>query len=230
MLRNKGENIFDASETYWDGFYSSFTLQEPSTFAIFLSSQLSGINYVVDMGCGNGRDTIYLSKILNCPAIGLDASTSAINQLTKYVNKSNLPNEIKARTFALGADEQPNEIETKLLLPHGGAILVYLRFVLHAINETAESHLWKILEQLIGGSARVVVAFEFRTIEDKSLPKETPQHYRRFIEPSAVAEELTKLGLFLNYEVQGRGFSPYGLDDPFLCRQIYMTAESVGKQ
>lgn len=218
------------SKTYWDGFYSSFNLQEPSTFAIFLSNELSAIDFVVDIGCGNGRDTIYLSRIFNCSGIGLDASNSAVNQLTKSAIESNLPNEIKARTFALGVDEINNEMKSELRNPHrervgGGATLFYSRFFLHAIDETAESHLWEMLGQLMAEDSSDVVALEFRTMEDKSLPKETPQHYRRFIEPSEVSEKLNELGLTLNYEVQGRGLSPYGLDDPFLCRQIYVKSK-----
>ena len=71
---------------YWNKFYKKINLtNKPSKFAKFCKNKIrnyKGILY--DMGCGNGRDTIYLN-LNKIKCIGLDKSREAIK---KKINKN----------------------------------------------------------------------------------------------------------------------------------------------
>lgn len=56
--------------TYWKNYYQSGGIEEPSDFAKFVLPKLKGT--LVDIGCGNGRDTRYLQTE---NTIGIDPAT-----------------------------------------------------------------------------------------------------------------------------------------------------------
>lgn len=61
---------------YWDKFYLNFNETEPSSFAKWCvyNNKLNLNHSVVDFGCGNGRDTKYISKY--CKTIlGIDCAS-----------------------------------------------------------------------------------------------------------------------------------------------------------
>jgi SAM-dependent methyltransferase len=57
---------------------------QPSELAIFACEYLSGLKTpnkfeIADLGCGYGRDVLYLAKTLGCSVTGIDSSTKAIS-------------------------------------------------------------------------------------------------------------------------------------------------------
>ena len=49
---------------YWNNFYLKFKLSKPTKFAIFVRKNFvkSGKKKLIDIGCGNGRDSFFFSK------------------------------------------------------------------------------------------------------------------------------------------------------------------------
>jgi tellurite methyltransferase len=62
------------------------------------------------------------------------------------------------------------------------------------------------------------VAFEFRTPDDVALPKVTPDHYRRPVDPDMLVDKLEGRGFTVTYRVEGRGMARWGDDDAHVCR------------
>ena len=61
---------------YWNKFYKRFKIQQPSKFALFAYKKLTKLKKkftMIDVGCGNGRDTIFFIK-KKIDIIGLDQS------------------------------------------------------------------------------------------------------------------------------------------------------------
>ena len=50
-------------KSYWESYYTK--IQKPfdsSTFAKFVLNKMTPNQTIIDLGCGNGRDSIYLQK------------------------------------------------------------------------------------------------------------------------------------------------------------------------
>lgn len=55
---------------YWKKFYENFDIKEPSDFARFCAKYIPKDSIVLDVGCGNGRDSYFLAT--NNRVIGID--------------------------------------------------------------------------------------------------------------------------------------------------------------
>ena len=69
---------------YWNEYYKSQSPgDQPSNFARFcIENYRNEIGTIFDLGCGNGRDTLFFSS-LKINAIGLEQSESVIEQNEK---------------------------------------------------------------------------------------------------------------------------------------------------
>lgn len=80
---------FNRDSAYWDGYYGRRPqeIEEPSMFASWVAKQLPLEADILDLGCGNGRDSLFF---ISCGfhVTGIDASRVAIHQLKKWSNVS----------------------------------------------------------------------------------------------------------------------------------------------
>lgn len=211
----------DEVKKYWDKFYATKLLgieDIPSQFAAFVLSEFSGVKTIIDIGCGNGRDSFFFSRHV-CNVFGIDASQSAID----YCNK-------KKRYFGFNKpvfccldlskldscidflDSIQDELQDSVL---------YARFVLHAIDEGVEKNFLKLASFVSkkGG----VIAVEFRTHRDEQQQKETSAHYRRYINPLDFIDRARAAGLNISYYTEGFGLAKYKSDDAHVARCIFQS-------
>jgi tellurite methyltransferase len=210
------------NKKYWDEFYKEARIQEESTFCKYIKNIFDKNTIILDVGCGSGRDTFSFAKE-NYDVVGIDRSKEAIrfNQSIKEQLNKKVKN-IEFHTVDLSNPKLLSEIIIRLSNKaelERKNLVIYLRFLLHSINEkTEEIMLTTLSNNLPKGSIFVA---EFRTIEDKKLNKVYGNHYRRFI----IAEKLlSKLKGKYNFSeilfVKGTGFSIYKGEDPYLARII----------
>ena len=62
---------------YWSRFYASLHTTVPSPFAASVAMELTERNEVIDIGCGNGRDSMFFAG-LGHRVLGLDLAGTAI--------------------------------------------------------------------------------------------------------------------------------------------------------
>lgn len=198
---------------YWNQYYQNkICSTEPSPFAKYVSTLVDAGKTMVDLGCGNGRDTIYFAG-RGMKMTAIDLSDSAI-----YILKQqSIPN-----TEFICADfvNQPD--------PHGnGYDYAYSRFTIHSINQTQE----RILLRSIFGALRHGGKFfiEVRSIHDplfgrgEALERNAffyDNHYRRFIVLDELKTGLQEFGFQIEYAQEKTGFAPYGNDDPPVIRIV----------
>jgi SAM-dependent methyltransferase len=204
---------------YWNKYYgSNLLLNIPSQFSVFVANEIAEAKVVIDIGCGNGRDTIFFSSLGIC-AIGVDESQAAINLCNDKIK------DLKTKKINfICSDIEDSALYSKILFHLNsnkitGNILIYSRFFIHAVDENTELFLFELIIKLLdkyGGK----VALEFRTDKDKNQPKETLTHYRRFINLVDFFTKLKRFQLTIDYFCEGIGFAKYKSDDAYVARFI----------
>jgi SAM-dependent methyltransferase len=198
-------------KNYWNEFYSekkALVPSNPSRFAILTKDLVPSTSVLIDFGCGNGRDSIYFSEHMY-KVYAIDASQEA----TRIVGSSELHN----ITQLLGSTEVLGDL-LKSLNDTSAPIVLYARFLLHAIDDETENSLLKIMHKF--KHKLHYICLEYRTIEDSQLTKEFGEHFRRYINHESLIASLKNLGFSIYSTSKGRGFSIYGSDDPYLGRIV----------
>tara|TARA_R110002020_G_scaffold396236_2_gene606234 strand:+ start:1892 stop:2506 length:615 start_codon:yes stop_codon:yes gene_type:complete len=196
-----------SDKKYWNSFYKEKTysaedthLSDPSSFAIFSKDFLCKDDRVLDVGCGNGRDSLYLKDYCQS-LVGIDNSSTSISFLKGYeTNNSNL-------SFVLC---DVGDIHTL-----DNPTVVYTRFFLHSINLDQQTHLFTWLEKL---DSNTKLMLECRSDKDVGTRYFKDPHYRRLINYDKLVEEVKNLGYSIDYSLESTGLSPYKEEDPFLIR------------
>ena len=209
--------IQDAS-AYWDSYYaqrSSLRPMPPSQFSVFVAGEIpDDTETVVDVGCGDGRDSFFFLSS-GYRVISVDASAAAIETCDGLLANRHQERAHDAQFIQLPIAQEATERLGELV--HGeGRIIVYARFLLHAVDEKTEVEFFSTLEALRKKVA--LVALEFRTDRDRHQAKATPAHYRRFIRPTDVVERAALAGYELVYYVEGFGMAKYRQDDAHVAR------------
>ena len=211
------------NKNYWEKYYTSHSgTEDCSGFAKFIVEQYNELKggIIVDVGCGNGRDTFHFLKS-GIKAIGVDQSLLAVEKnnakslsfLSRNicnVDYDNLTNE------SLGYNWQWTEEEVNFS--------IYMRFVLHALNYEEENQLFETFKK----SKNLKYLFiETRSTKDKiygegdevGKHEYITSHYRRFIDPKDLKAKLEHNFKILYFE-ESCGLSRTEEEDPCLIRVI----------
>ncbi len=204
------------AQSYWDLFYEKQKTQSPpSQFAAFTATEYKQHPLIIDIGCGNGRDTLFFSY-LGHDVIGIDKSLSAIDFCRSQLTSSSE----KLSTFLQGDISDLDLNHSLFKAVQQRKKLIYSRFFLHAIQEQKEDELFEFIIKLCQ-HPEDAIALEFRTKEDEHNPKQAQAHFRRFIAPRDLQLKLeTKFKLNVSYQVQGYGLAKYGAEDAHVCRML----------
>ena len=199
-------------KNYWDNYYKITKGNlKPTPFSQTCAKLLK--NYkgaIYDIGCGNGRDTIFFNKLnLNC--YGLDQSSEAIEINQKKFKK------YQKKFIKSDFVKYPFEKIKK-------NFTIYSRFTIHSINKKQEKALFKKIHKL---KAIDYLLIEVRTIYDdlfgqgKKLSKNefVTSHYRRFINPIELRSEIKKSFTILKYKIS-KGLAVYKNENPKVLRII----------
>ena len=191
---------------YWENYYKHNDQPfQPSEFANYVLNKLDKNSTLVDVGCGNGRDSIFFSRN-NIKTVGIDQSENIINSLKKYENNFLKFEQVEIKNF------KNKELD-----------YAYCRFLFHSINEEEELMLLKWLYRNIKKN----IFIESRTDEDIEKYSDT-DHYRRLMNIEQFKTAVDKLGFTIDDENISDSFSIYNKNynvkdinfDPVLIRLI----------
>ena len=205
---------------YWSRFYERTHTAIPTPFAASVAVELKDKHLVVDLGCGNGRDSLFFAG-LGHRVRGFDLAPSAIERCRAQA--SNL--ELDEAVFQQLDTCKPGLLREMLREAAEGddfkaPMVVYARFFFHAITEDEEALVIRALAD--GLPARSLCFFEFRTEQDKDTYKRIAGHYRRFVELDRFVAKAVRNGAFeCFYRVEGQGMAKYLDEDPFVAR-VYL--------
>lgn len=212
----KSKEDFARDRLYWNQFYGKKqqALLKPSNFALTVVEQMVPGKHLLELGCGNGRDSLFFSS-KGIYVTGVDASDKVIHHL-----QSSIEDNDKAIFIC------DNFVKCRALYQRQYDY-IYSRFTLHSITEEQEDELLQnIREAMIPGSKLFI---EARTIHDDIYGKGTEVapnafvydgHFRRFIEPGFLKKKMLEYGYeILSFE-ENKGFSVTEESDPVLLRVV----------
>lgn len=207
---------YDRDKEYWNEYYKEKISEEliPSNFAVTVAESLKSVSNILELGCGNGRDTFFFLEHGH-KVVAVDASNFVISFL------DNLSRENDNVKFLCNDFVECNELYRQKY------DCIYSRFTLHAITEEQENKLLKNVKGALREEG--ILCVEARTIHDDIYgygievgPNEYiyNEHFRRFLDPQLFAQKLEKLGFSVVSMVEDKGFSKTSDSDPMLMRCI----------
>ncbi|MFS3127227.1 class I SAM-dependent methyltransferase [Nocardioides sp. Bht2] len=211
-------SVEQRTKVYWANFYARTGYAAGSTFFEFVNAHPAMPATVIDIGCGDGRDSRAFGGA-GRRVLGLDQSPVGIENARQGAVEAGLGETVRFEVCDVADVDELGRVLDEGVEDRQGPILFYLRFFLHAINEEIQERLMAA----IATHARPgdVFAAEFRTDKDESATKVHGNHYRRFQNAVEFRESLTKFGFGeVLFEVEDTGLSPYGEEDPVLYRVI----------
>jgi SAM-dependent methyltransferase len=201
--RGKGANFWDAE--YREGGHlalSTNVSEDLEKFTRFLEREqgralLNVTTSVADLGCGNGRNLIWLSKTYGMRGWGCDISGSAISQAKARAKEANLPLQFETRSIAppiplpdasqhlildmmsshfLNAAERAELIEECYRILKPGGFLFYKTFLLDE-----DRHAYRMLKENPCEEENTYIHPEIGVPEHVSTEEEIDETYgRRF--------------------------------------------------
>ena len=193
------------NKEYWEKFYAQNSGPfEPSSFAKFGLKYIPHESTILDVACGNGRDSIFFAekgfKVLAC-----DQSNVAINFLrTKYP---------KNPSFFTTDISDLKELK-------GKTNVVYARFLLHAISKAELLVLIKNIYAILpeGGS------FMSESRSDKTdineIGKHFEPHFRRLVNSEELMTALSNEKFHIDFFKEDNGLAIYKEEDPIIIRLV----------
>lgn len=220
--------LMEHTAEYWDGFYARCAMRhEPSPFAAWcMDSQFNKTSFLLELGCGNGRDS-FAFRGRDFPTLSIDGSETAIIDNRAYQQAR----QQQGLTLAEGEFHAVNFACIDQLQQVAGIALarintVYSRFVLHAIPEALEDKVLDFCAEFLPVGGRML--HEFRTLNDPLMQQgqavsgneRITDHYRRFIDAQQLRAKLAQRGWRETFFIESKGLAPFGSEDPVVARIV----------
>ncbi len=220
------------NKQYWDGYYADKKSNDvwaeyPSQFAAFCASEIGARSRLLDFGCGNGRDALFLSQIGH-DVLACDYSAQAV-ELVKAKGEV-IKSAIEAEVLNIYDVAQVQKFEQKRAASFD---VIYSRFVMHAITQDGQNRFLNTAKAMLAPGGKILL--EFRNSNDArkqegntiSEDERSDGHYRRFIKTEDFVANVDGAGLEIAYLAEGTGFAKFRDEDPNVTRVILMKAEKV---
>lgn len=197
-------------KNYWENYYEGATFEsKPSPFALFFMQEYDPKGSFIELGCGNGRDSLFFA-LNGLDVLGVDQCSNAIGKLNILDNTN--ANFI-AEDFTRLAKGKKYDI-------------IYTRFTLHSVDKESADRTLAWASENIEESG--LLAIEVRSVLDELYGKGEmiapdtwyTDHARRFVRLSEIKDVLEKLDLNIVHEEESKGLAVYKDEDPTVIRLI----------
>jgi SAM-dependent methyltransferase len=208
----------NGNRQHWWPFYfgqsSTRVSTEPSPFARWVHDREPAAESIVDIGCGTGRDSLWFARNGH-DVLGLDYIPAATERAGNAAREDDLP--ARFTTFNLYDTRQVLGIGAELAHREIAPIL-YGRFLIHALEDQGRRNLWRVADMCLRRGGKFYL--EFRTGLDAGKEHEFGEHFRKYLDPDAVATEIEATGGQIEHHEAGHGLAVYKNEDPHVCRLV----------
>ena len=182
---------------HWNNYYMTHNVDPPSAFAQHIQYKIPYGSTVVDLGCGDGRDSVLLAK--RSKVFCYDGCRIALDKIPKGLS-------IETKCIDLMTDP--------LLDPDFEVDYIYSRFLWHAIPYEIQEKLFVYCLSW----AKHKIFIECRSICDTRNPIKI-DHLRWPVNPSMFTDILHCRRMSYSL-VHSRGLAKYQTEDPLVIRLI----------
>ena len=203
---------------YWREYYiKNSKPTNASSFAEFILPKLEENKNLVELGCGNGRDSIYFANN-NINVIAIDQIEDEID----YLNNNH-----KEDNIHFVCEDFTNLIDTECdLINNTDFDYVYSRFTFHAINEFKEDRTLDWIEGKLDKNGYFLL--EARSIKDPmykqgkalSETENFTNHYRRYMNIDKIVSKLESRNFEIVFKIEDKNLAVYKDDNPYVIRII----------
>ena len=193
---------------YWEKYYANLVGNaDPSPFAKFVLDELKLSGSLLELGCGNGRDSLFFAQN-GVDVLGLDQCENTVGRL----NDLQHPNtKFEVRDFTTLGD-------------FGLFDFVYSRFTMHSISRDQASDTYQWVFDHLDENGQFLI--EVRSVNDDffGMGEEVEpdafvsDHYRRFVRKEELLAELKEIGFEITYSIESQGLAVYKEEDPAVIR------------
>jgi SAM-dependent methyltransferase len=207
--------IYFGIEVYWENFYTFHSTEGTSTFFARVTERPDLPRFVVDLGCGDGRDACGFADA-GSRVIGLDHARVGLRHAEQHARELGLEHRVDFRECDFrDTDDLGAHLRAAVAECGDAPMLFYGRFLLTAIQtDTQKKVLSALRDHARPGD---LLALEFRADKDETLRRANPKHFRKLQSSSAVSDELSTYGFAVVDLKEGTGLSPYLIEDPEVC-------------
>ena len=204
---------------YWSKYYEKNSNPvHPSSFAEFVMPYLEENKLLVELGCGNGRDSIYFSEKIN--VIGIDQVNNEVDYLNEKFKNENIEFLADDFTNLKNATGYNKEALNKNI------DYIYSRFTFHSINENKENNALDWIESTLPKDGMFFL--ESRSIKDPMFKKgknlsETENfttHYRRYMDLDKILSKLESRNFEILFKIEDKDLAVHKDDNPYVIRII----------
>ena len=198
-------------DAHWNAYYSGGQLiGEPSSFAQLVATEIAGAARLVEIGCGNGRDSLFFAS-QGFRVTALDPSRAAIDVCRASAGAERV--------------EFIHGVASQLTDAHAGRFdVAYSRFCLHAMTEAEEIDTLEAVHRSLLPGARFYI--ECRSINDPlarkgeviSATERIHGHYRRFIVLDELKARLNEAGFVVDWAEEAANVAAVVGDNPVVIR------------
>lgn len=207
---------------YWEEYYAGAPIKPPVNASLFAQwthawceeHDVTGSSSLLDIGCGNGRDSTFFAKSeWQVTAVDIAARPDTSKDEFTFVQA--------------GMEDLASKIDSKF-------DAVYSRFSLHAVPKViADAAVTYSFEALKSGGR---VFIEARSVNDDLYGKGDPvpnekdafsartdhaaAHYRRFLRLEEITQQVEDLGFRVEYSAESRDFAPHKNERPACVRVV----------
>lgn len=203
---------------YWTEYYAKNSKPtNASTFAEFILPKLDKNKNLIELGCGNGRDSIYFVQN-NLNVVAVDQVQCEID----YLNENH-----KEENIIFVADDFTNLDNTKHeIINETDFDYIYSRFTFHSINEKKENRTLDWIEKNLSEGGYFLL--EARSINDPmfkqgnalSENENFTNHYRRYMDLDVITDKLESRNFEIIYKIEDNNLAVYKDDNPYVIRII----------
>lgn len=199
---------YNLVKNHWTEYYERGFKRTESDLARFAVDHIKKTDRVIDIGCGTGDDTLYLSNY--CSYI------KGIDGYAKFPFTQNMNVSFENIDFYQLHKLKEDKFD-----------VVYCRWVIHAIHENVQKSLIDKIRNIMNSGSRLII--ECRGIDSELMNvglkisdnEFIHGHYRRFIKPNSLMSMLDKYGFYLLYFKSSDTFSISGDNKPILNRYVF---------
>ena len=207
--------VADDHRAYWEEFYAQkadAVPAQPSAFAQWVAEK-EPTGTLLDIGSGTGRDSLFFAGE-GFTVLGCDYAAPGLRYAEAQARHRGLTDITFQQLDLYDADHVVEKAEA--IAGSVAPTAVYARFMVHALSDEGRLNLFRLAAEVLRRSGGRLY-LEFRTAR---ADHEFGEHFRQFVQPAQVEEELRSFGFVVEHSEEGHGLAVHKSEDPKVCRII----------